>query len=160
MFRGPFNTPGSTPLYQSDRPVYGSFEILTTKPANLMQAIYDPKLAATVRAGIAPESLHFDAKNGNSFTGSIHFTAAPVNMAFEVYARYGGMEQPIGQVTCDAQGGTISSDYSIYGKVTQPVPALVDIILRPSEKVARQTTDLYSYWNQELVYPNIPVTQP
>jgi hypothetical protein len=37
---------------------------------------------------------------------------------------------------------------------------MVDIILRPSEQAARDTVDQYRFWNQELVYPNVPVAQP
>jgi hypothetical protein len=35
----------------------------------------------------------------------------------------------------------------------------VDIVLRPSDSFARQTLDLYSFWNQEVVIPNVPVKQ-
>ncbi len=160
IFNGPFNSAGGAPLYRSNRTLTSSFEVLAAKPQNLVQPIFDPKLAGAIKAVIAPESFHFSARNENSFQGNIHFFAAPVNLAFDVYVRYGGKEHQLGAVTCSARNGPLSNDYSVFGKGTPPVPGTVDVILRPSEKAARGTADLYSFWNQELVYPNVPVAQP
>jgi hypothetical protein len=158
IFSGAFDAPGSTPLYRSDRTVTGGFEVLATRPANLIQAVFDPKRAVAIKAAIALEPLHFNAGNGNSFTGSIDFRTIPVNFAFDVYARHGGTEWSLGTVTCSA--GTGPWDCSVFGKGDASIPPTVDIILRPSEKAARETVDEYSYWNQELIYQNVPVARP
>jgi hypothetical protein len=160
IFSGPFDLPGSIPLYQSDRTLTGNFEVVTMKPGDLVQPIFDPKLAATVKSVIVPQSFHFNARNGNSFEGNILFVGAPVNFAFDVYVRYGGRDQRLGAVTCSARGGVFSNGDFVSGKGKPPVPAMVDIILRPSEQAARDTVDQYRFWNQELVYPNVPVAQP
>jgi hypothetical protein len=156
---GPFGLPGSLQLYQSDQTLTGNFEVVTMKPGDLVKPIFDPKLAAVVKAAIVPQSFRFNARNGSSFEGNILFIAAPVNLAFDVYVRYGGSEQRLGTVTCSAQGGVFSNAYYVTGKGRPPVPRMVDIILRPSEQAARDTVDQYRYWNQELVYPNVPVAQ-
>jgi hypothetical protein len=143
-------------LYQSTRTLSGQFQVLADKPAGLIQAISDPKLAQAMQAAIVPESFHFNPHAGN-FSGTIQLRSPPANVAFDVFVRYGGKEFPLGTVTCLA-GATFFD--SVFGTAPAPVPASVNLILRPSERAARMTVDEYSFWNQELTFNNVPVAQP
>lgn len=155
--RGPMDSVANSKLlYQSTRTLSGQFEVLANKPDGLIQAISDPKLTGAMKAAIVPESFHFNPHGGN-LSGPIHLLAPPANVALDVYVKYGGAEHQLGTVTCLA-GANIYD--SISGNLPGPVPAMVELILRPSERAARMTADEYSFWNQELTFPNIPVAQP
>lgn len=158
IYQGPMDSVANSKLlYQSKRTVTGQFEELSDKPAGLIQALSDPKLASAVKAAIVPESFHFNPHSGN-FSGTIHVRTPPTNLAFDVCVRYGGADHPLGSVTCLA--GTANLFESVSGTAPGPVPAAVDVILRPSEQDARMTADEYSFWDQELTFPNISVAQP
>jgi hypothetical protein len=157
IYRGPMDSVADSKLlYQSAPTVGGQFEVLSDKATGLMQALSDPKLAGAMKAAIVPESFHFNP-HGENFRGTIHLLAPPANVAFDVYVRYGGSEHPLGTVTCLAGASFYDS---VSGTAPGPVPTTVDVILRPSERAARMTADEYSFWNQELTFPNIPVAQP
>lgn len=146
-----FAAPNSTLLYQFNRTLSASFEVLASKPNGLMKPMSDPRLAAAVRAAVNLESL--DSYAGD-LEGSVSIKSPPVNLAFDVFVRYGGAEYQVGEVTGSAGEDT---DIMFSGRPKEPVPGAVDVILRPSEKAARGTVDMYTYWNQELVYTNVPV---
>jgi len=157
IFTGSMGAPGASTLeYRSDRTITGNFEVVATRPANLLQPVFDPKLAAAVKAAVTPQAFSYSRKD-RMLGGMIQFNSPPVNLACDVIARYGGKEHQISEVTYHAPGGT--NGYSISGSVPDPPPATVDVILRPSEKAAEDTVDIYSYWNQEMVFPNVPVSR-
>ncbi|MGD0769843.1 MAG: hypothetical protein ABSB42_16795 [Tepidisphaeraceae bacterium] len=157
IFNGSMNGPGTITLeYQCDRTMTGSFEVVATKPANLIQPVFDPKLAAAMKAAVTLQAFRYSLKD-HMFDGMIRFNNPPMNLAYDVIARYGGKEHPLGEVTYHFPAGT--GGYSTSGSVPDPPPATVDVILRPSEKAAVDTVDIYSYWNQEMVFPNVPVAR-
>ena len=157
IFNGSMNGPGTVTLeYQCDRTMIGSFEVVATKPANLIQPVFDPKLAAAMKAAVTPQAFRYSLKD-HMLEGTIQFNNPPMNLAYEVIARYGGKEHRVGEVTYHAPAGT--SGYSTSGSVPDPPPATADVILRPSEKAAVDTVDIYTYWNQEMVFPNVPVAR-
>jgi hypothetical protein len=157
IFNGPMNPPGAATLeYQCDRTMTGNFEVVATKPANLIQPVFDRKLAAAMKAAVTPQNLRYSRKD-RMLDGMIQFNNPPMSLAFEVIARYGGKEHRLGEVTYHSPAGV--SGYSTSGSVADPPPATVDVILRPSEQAADDTVDIYSYWNQEMVFPNVPVAR-
>ena len=50
-----------------------------------------------------------------------------------------------------------TSAYGISGFFADPPPAKIDLALRPSKQAVTDTVDIYSYWNQEMMFPNVPV---
>ncbi|MGD0140984.1 MAG: hypothetical protein ABSD28_19140 [Tepidisphaeraceae bacterium] len=157
IFNGSMGGPGlSTLEYQSDRTMTGGFEVLASKPANLIQPIFDRKLAAAMKAAVTPQAFRYSLKD-HRFEGTIQFNNPPMSLACDVIARYGGKEHRVGEVTYHFPAGT--GGYSTSGSVPDPPPATVDVILRPSEQAAVDTVDIYSYWSQEIVFPNVPVAR-
>jgi len=155
IFHGPFDAPIS-PAWGNDRTLPANFEVLPKEQSHALQVIFDPKLSAAMRSAIKPDSFSYGTRDKN-IEGNIEISGAASNLAYEVFARYGGQEHLLNAVTYVAQTGQAS--YSVFGQHETAPPATVDIILRPSEKVARETVNLQSYWNQELVYPNVPITK-
>ena len=155
MFAGTFDSATATLLYRADRTLSGNFEVLATEPSGYMQPMFDPKLVAAMAAAIKPTSFRYNIKQ-KSLDGQFNISGLPVNLACDVYVRYGGNETKLSAMTC-AVGSPC--DYGVGGKVKGSVPTTIDIILRPSEKAARQTVDFRTFWNQEIVFPNVPVAQ-
>jgi len=152
---GPMDLPGANTLqYQTDRLLTGNFEVLPVRPVNLIRTIFDPKLSAVVKASLSPRDFHYRLKD-HSLEGTIQFNNPPMNLAFDVVALYGGKEHRLGEVMYHFPAGTGS--YGISGFFSDPPPAKIDLVLRPSEQAVTDTVDIYSYWNQEMMFPNIPV---
>jgi hypothetical protein len=159
IFTGPMELPGASKYqYQTDRTLTGQFEALAVKPVNFIRPIFDAKLAAAIKTSVTPNDFHYRPAT-RSLDGQIEFKGPPINLAFDVIALYGGKEHRIGEVTCHSFP-VGSSSYNVSGFFTDPPPAKIDLILLPSEQAAADTVDINSYWNQELMYPNIRVAQP
>lgn len=157
IFSGPMNVPGAGKLeYLIDRNLTGQFEVLAIQPANFIQPIFDPKLSALVKASLSPQGFGY-SRSSHVLDGTIGFVHPPMNLAYDVIALYGGKEHPLGEVAYHFPGGT--GGYGISGFFDDPPPPTIDLILRPSRKAAVDTVDINSYWNQETVFPNIPVGQ-
>jgi hypothetical protein len=156
IFRGTMNVGPSTLLYQADRTLTGSVEIVTKEIGLPIQPLFDPKVAASVNAAISPGSFTYSSKN-KFLDGEIRINNAPVNLAFDVFARYDGAEHPLNAVTYRANSGLWQ--FGVNSQPPLPPPKTIDLILRPSEAAARNTVDLQNYWNRELVFPAVPVTR-
>jgi hypothetical protein len=154
---GQFGPAGLPTLYEAEQTISANFEVLATKPDNLIQATSQPSMTAGLRAAFTPSNFRFDSKNMNMLEGNIGISGAPQNLAYDVIAVYGGKEHNLSTIAYKMGSGMWS--YGVNGTVTPPPPATVNIILRPSEKAARESVDLYGYWSQELVFPNVPVSR-
>jgi hypothetical protein len=154
VYTGPFGeTARSTLLFQEDRTLRGDFQVITEAPADYIKAVVPGR---DLQGSITPKEFEF-ASDGY-LKGKIKIEGCPLNLAFEVFALYGGNEYRLGSVTCDA-GKFNESHIQSSTRVDAPPPTL-DLLLRSSEKVARQTTDQYEIFKGELKYPQVPVISP
>jgi hypothetical protein len=154
QFSGPFDSASSTLLCRDDRTLIGSFLVVTKPPSDFIGPVFDPKLESAMKAAIKAGDLRYYVQS-KMLNGQIDSSNLPANIAFEIFARYGGREFQVGDVTCNAGGG--GSDYGIGASLKTPPPAKIDLILRPSAKVARGTVDMQSFWNEEILLPGVPV---
>jgi hypothetical protein len=158
IFTGTMDQPGASALeHQSDRTMTGNFEVVAAKTTKIIQPVSDPKLAVAMYAAITPTNFHYGPKD-HRLQGTIIFNNPPMSLAYDVFVRYGGKEHPFGEVMYHSPA--IPCNYGTSGLMSDPPPAAVDVILRPSEHAAVDTVDIYSYWNQEMVFRNVPVAQP
>jgi hypothetical protein len=100
-----------------------------------------------------------------SLTGQIDAADPPVNLAFDVFARANGKEYPMGGVTFYQSTATPGSSHMASYQVTaQPLPPgdlqKIDIVLRSSERAAKQTVDLMTAWQGQIIIPAVTVLQP
>lgn len=155
VFRGGMPpSSGGTLEYQVDRTLTCPFEVVSA-PVNLIRPIFDPKLSAAMKASIIPTSIIY-SRNNHSLECQFQIKNAPANIACEVFAIYGGREHSLGGIT--HQFSIAGGMYETSGFFTDPPPATIDLILRPSRKAAADTVDLNSYWNQEIMFAKVPVT--
>jgi hypothetical protein len=158
LHTGPFD--GNNPkdlISQQVCKLSGSFEIVAQPPAGDFAVIDDPKLHDLIQSKIKPQQFMLGVHN-HFLQGQFQIDTSPANLAFDVIARFGGEEFSLGSIVCGKGAGT---DYSVIGRVghLDPTshPTTIELILRSSEKVARQTVDMHDMWKGELVYPNVPV---
>ena len=140
------------------RTMTADFTVLAQKPANLMVGVNDPKLASAMASAIQSARFHYEAQLNNQTQCIFEIHNPPVGIAADVLVRYDGKESPQGQIMCPFFPG---AGYAGFYRLTVDVKDLtgnaVDIILRPNEALARQTVDIYHYWNREIVISNVPV---
>jgi ribosomal protein L34E len=158
VFKGPFVGDASAhePDHERDVTLSGEVDVVERLPDGAITQNDDPALAPALRAAL----LLQDFKHGPyGLSGQIQVVAAlPADVAFDVVARVGDAEFPMGSVTIPA--GTTNSGYHVQvqgpegpGKdVTN-----VDVILRSNPDAVRRTVDMTGLWKGELVYPNVPV---
>ena len=102
------------------------------------------------RVSFDPASHHLDVMlDTNSF---------PVDAAFDMRVRFNGRDYPFGGVSFHKN---VASGYST-GRTDFEAdpPAKIDILLRSSESVARETVDLTRIWKGEIVLKDVDVIRP
>jgi hypothetical protein len=144
-------------VYHEDRKVIGNFEVVAQPPEGYFTLIDDRGLVNPIKLSMHPSGFALDPKSG-TFEGDISVASPPVNIAFNVFAHFGGREYKAGTIVCNK--GTVA-DYGIGGSMSgigaTTQPATFDLILRSSEKAARETVDQHDIWNGELIFPNLPI---
>jgi hypothetical protein len=147
-------------LHVEVRTASANFDVVAPTTENAIKFIDQPAMADKLRAGLSPIGFHYNIWHPGEVFGSIDFGTVPVNVAFDVFAKYGGKEYPIGHFAAAAgeysfnTGGRCDSDPS--NPLPKPPPT-IDIVLRTNPAVARTTIDLFQIWNGEIDFPNIPI---
>ena len=146
------------PALQEDRKLTGRVTVLPVAPADYIKLIVTPGLTQQLQVSLAPRDFAYDKSGKGQLEGKISINNCPVNIAVEVIARYGGKEYPLNPIT-SVQGN--STDYVVGStrRVDRPPPTM-DIILRASQKTARQSVELFEIWDGELIFSNVPVISP
>lgn len=142
-------------------PLKADFEVLPAAPPGLIKPIRNPAFATQIQSCITPKDLKFQTRPSPQFSWSVHIDNLPTTIAFEILVRVNGAEYPVGTIY-HGPGGSVhwSSSTNWWGEQAAHAPpafATCDVIFRGSESVARNTVDLFEYWDGELVYKNMPV---
>ncbi len=115
---------------------------------------------ATVGRRLMASNFRIDSDASMALTGQIGVVSPPANLAFDVFARVDGKEYPLGGVSFH-QNSAASAIYQVSSQSLPPGDLRqIDIILRSSARVAKQTIDFTTAWEGEVVIPNVPVRQP
>jgi len=134
------------------------FEVLQSPAPGCIIMVSDPSLEPILRTSLQPGDFIWTRW---FLDGQVSCQAAlPVNIAFDILVRISGEEYVLGP-TCAAKGDRrltwgLRRDLSSQG-YRGPAPESLDVILRSSEKAARDTVDLFEIWQGELVYKDVPV---
>jgi hypothetical protein len=133
--------------------VQDGFEVLAEEPPGLVRRIEDPTLAETIRENTALDDVKYE--NGR-LQMIVNTKSAPVTLAFDVWVRTPEAEQRLGRVTRAAGSG--QHGFHVDRKVApELIGDTATIILRGSADAAKQTVDLYKYWDGELVFKDVLV---
>jgi hypothetical protein len=132
-----------------------SYEVVPRDKAPKIALLDSPDLRKQVLAAVKLESLR-QQENGY-LNAQIVFTSVPCDLAFEVFAKTPKGETKLSWVNCAKGKGTSYGSGS--PDIKDPLPPKLDIILRPSIDVAKQTVDLTAIYSGEITFPDIPVEQ-
>jgi hypothetical protein len=154
IYNGPVSGHGLTPVGTIDRPLVQEFLVVAKNSRSTVAPAFDAKAELTILAAIQPHDFKYHSKT-HAIEGEIRISNAPVNIAADVFISYAGREQMLNFITYNANNGPW--ECGIQGDVSPPPPAKIDIILRPSEKIARGTVDMKTYWSHELVFHDVPM---
>jgi hypothetical protein len=114
----------------------------------------DESLRQRVRASIV---IRQPFRQGMNLTVLFDIVDAPIGIGFMVWARYGGMEAPIGRIAVPGKPGRQS--VSASGPARGLRPESVDIILRADPAAGVGTVDVFEIWNGELEFKNVQVAR-
>jgi hypothetical protein len=156
IFRGDLNFPGSPPgppVYQKDLTMSGPCDVLPASTKDDIKLIDDTSLAAAIRASLRPHGFAID-RLSHTLNGQLEIKSPPINLAFDIFARWNGHEKRIGSVNM-RQGNSTTFGWGDPGFTDEP--AQIDLVLRSSIAEARRTVDLFSIWNGEIVIKDVPV---
>jgi hypothetical protein len=146
-----------TPLHQLDLPVSAEVEVLPAAPPDYIRRIRDDDLGPRLRAAITADYFWYLTINdpGGDVSGELKVKNAPVAIAFDVFARVGGGLYPMGSF---ALGKGRSESFIVRTDAPAVTAATeIDLVLRTSEKAARQTLNQFEAWDGELVFPGVTV---
>jgi hypothetical protein len=144
------------PLHEHTVTHTAVFEVLERMPDDAIRLIDDASLAAPIRAALTPTQF-VHRNDGQGFVGEIEaIQPMSVGVAFDVFARLGENEYPIGSVYL--QAGRSGAGFHVEALVPELAAVRqVDLILRSNPAVARQTVDMIQLWKGELIFTNVPV---
>ena len=159
-----FDYPNIEPSHETEITAEAEFELLSEEPEDYFTSLSssDPIMSQKLKRCITPKDIRFaNNQAGGPFQGTIEIDNPPFNVAFEVFARIGGKEYKVGQVST-AKGKTAICGFRAPDDM--PCAESCDIILRSSEEVARHSLDMFDIWQGELVFQDLPIqlleTQP
>ena len=146
------------PLAQHEVTHRLSIEAVKEKSPRYMKVVED-SAALRPRIEQAVRIRDFTIRPGSSPGYTVSIASPPVNVAFDVFARVDGKEYRQGGVTC-AAGGHMNLMLNIWQLAEKKVTT-ADFILRPSERAARESVDLFDYWDGgEIVIKDMVVAEP
>lgn len=156
------------PLGSRDLTLTTEFEVLESKPDGHIELTARPDLEAAVTECFAVRGTFVSVRADRSdprgvcptLNGWIDVTGSlPVDVAFDVMAVFDDRRAHLGHITAGR------GDYRIpplalrfKGDIPFDTPAVVDILLSPSEDAAMETVDLFKIWGGEVRFQNIEVS--
>lgn len=151
--------PIGPPFLAFDHELTGTLE-LTAEPT--VRAVVDGSMRDPVSRSIRAEEFRVASGSGwDHVTGSIDLARPPVGLAFRVYLRDGrGREVDLGTINEGPNDRTsyhVSAEQPDWGAWTEPTG---DVVLRPDEEAAKRSSDVFDYWNEEVVIEGVPVELP
>jgi hypothetical protein len=142
------------------RTLKASFEVVDASPDGLVQRVDNADLVDDLSGRFLVRELTYRIEYPGSFEGYLDVSALPVNIAFDLFARYNGKEWPIGHVTRSAHSPVTIMSFA-SDPDAQPIPRpppTVDLIFRSNPRVALTTVDMDHIWNGQIVLKQIPTT--
>ncbi len=131
---------------------------LVPADAPTVKAIDDPGVRDAVQKAISIRRLEL-RPNGDEYVNmSIELHEPPVPLAYKVILRAAnGREWPVNGIYIQKNSRT---SWGTGGSVKGLAADKVDVIFRPDERTALNTTDMHEYYNEEVVFKDVAVIRP
>ncbi len=155
VYTGPnSDTPASTLRHQREIRRHADFTVLETEPDDYFKLVDNPQLAEQIHDCIDIRKLNASQSMAGHISVDMSIAPLPTNVAFDVIFRMDGRETAEGGFT-RRQGEPLQNTF-YHVQYNGVLPKTLDLILRSSEKRARETVDVFEIWNGELIFENIP----
>lgn len=131
------------------------FEVLAEEPSDYIRRVRDPEWAEALPACIGVTHLGWKEDergwSAHKFGSGATSATLPTNVAADVYVRIDGLEYPVGTAE-GSKGGDIGITFRTTRLEGRKEPfKSFDLVLRPSEKVARESLGIYEMWDDVIV---------
>jgi hypothetical protein len=134
------------------------FLALPKTTTNDITLIEDPAAADAIWRSITIRDIRASDKNYDRLSMRISIKNPPYNIAFDVIASCDGRDYPVGNIYSNAgEEHNFSVDTHDFPPGTSA--SKIDLLLRASPTVARNTIDLYEIWNGQTIVPNLSVAR-
>lgn len=161
---------GARPVHVENRTFRGEIEVLATKPPDLIRMRHSPALdeyyaSVTLSSVYARprRQINHNEDVVEAAGADLHITVTfephcPLDAAFEIWLPSGGQLTNVGSVTHVARPTQVSRHHmGVHARLDTPVRGPVNILLRGSEDVARNTTDIFEIWDGEIIFERVEV---
>ena len=126
----------------------------------VIELVDDPALREVIRQAITIKQVLLAQDRRLEARSWIEFDTLPMPVGFEVLWRVGEREWLVQRITALEPAGSVDSHLHRLGVEGFPIDAThVDIILRSSAESAEQRVGLNRIWQDEIVFPNQPLTR-
>jgi hypothetical protein len=127
----------------------------TSQPT--VQPFSDPSQRDAVARSMQLYTYSYPSQKNGLGVGIVLYNGSPVPAAFEMCIRASGREYRWATLACPPGKRTgISSIVTIYNLAAV---SKVDFILRPSARAAASDFEMTRYWDQAIVFPDVPVAR-
>jgi hypothetical protein len=131
-------------------------EVLPADGDDPVSLVQSPEMDAAIENAIRHVSVSTCGKK-NCLSVSVPAPGTlPVACAFEVFAVFSGKEYPRGELVISKDGEKTWIRCACDALPDEP-PDRVDILLRASTRVAKQTLDLGEIWGGELTFTDVEI---
>ena len=144
--------------YETDTLVEAAVEVLGPDAEDIISVVDNPALKDEVTACITPQDFRTHAWGSSdriTLEGMVDIGPAPVGVAFEVFARFGAREFPLGRLARKAGSPRHGSGLSCT--VTEPLSETFDLVLRGSRQAAENSLDVFEFWEGEVIFEDVPI---
>jgi hypothetical protein len=154
----------SESLHESTHELRATFEVLASRPPNLIRLQPDPALTPELRATFTlHQALAVPALSRATRRPCAELivylyarNSMPADVAFEVFAEFEGGSVSLGELAIRS-GELMRPTYKLTGELWDSVPDEIRVRLVASANAALRTVDLEQIWDGELDLGPIPV---
>ena len=157
VYVGPSGDPQASTLQREWKVRYTKdLEVLATEPTDYITMVNDRKLDAKLQKCFKPLRFEQSDYAADVVEGDLFVDTLPVNVACDVRVRANGKEFPANPLLLYGNKPP-SQSYLLWGSM-DPSIKTVDLVLSSSERLVRESLDMYEAWQGELVIKDVPIT--
>jgi hypothetical protein len=159
--------PGASPLVAQPIDMIRSIRVQpATQPT--VKAVPNPALASAIKTGLTIE-LNYTLGTPRGYDSDVTINSTPVALSFNIYVLIDGNEAMLGSFACPA--GTVNNSWGLDNSdalrpllaATQPgasgaAQPHATVIFRSDPTPAINSTDVFNYWDGQIVMKDVPIT--
>jgi hypothetical protein len=154
-FHSTSDRPETTPLLWTKKVLTAPFELLPADPS-AVEVARDDALRPTIERAVRVTQADYRKWSEDELQIALRLDTVPVDVAFDAFVRTAdGTEHPVTSIAtvAGAEKSAVAG-----GSIAIPnLPGDVEVVLRPSVRAAKRTTDVFGVWDGEIVKRDVTV---